>query len=313
MRDDSPLPQLPPRDPQGHKGTFGTVLIVGGCAGPATRMIGAPALAARAALRAGAGLARLALPRPLLAAALVMCPSATGVVIPVDRRGRLVAHEAARVLDEQLPQCACVVVGPGLGTGEAARAVALRMVQQQSVPVVVDADAINELANVPQLHRDLRAAAIVTPHPGEYRRLARALNMRDLPADESGRAQACEALAQRLGCLVVLKGAGTVVSDGQRTWVNRSGTAVLATGGTGDVLAGLIAGLVAQCARVPQAPDLYDLTRLAVYAHGMAGEQWSREHRASAGLLAHELADLLPHVLEPWRTSAEPGDAASRP
>src|SRR3954470_1624401 len=102
MLDDSSLPQLPARDPKGHKGTFGTVLIVGGRAGPDARMIGAPALVATGALRAGAGLARIAAPDAILSAAIGACPSATGVPIPTDQRGEILAYEAARILDEQI-------------------------------------------------------------------------------------------------------------------------------------------------------------------------------------------------------------------
>lgn len=165
-----PLPPLPRRDPSGHKGTFGTVAVVGGCAQPGVRMIGAPALSALAALRAGAGLARLVMPTPVLEAGLTITPSATGRPLPTDLTGAVVAHEAAAVIDELARTCDCIAIGPGLGLGEGARAAALRAVQQEEVPVVVDADAINNLAEVPELVRDLRAAAVLTPHPGEFRR-----------------------------------------------------------------------------------------------------------------------------------------------
>jgi len=222
--------------------------VVGGRAGPDPRMIGAPALVAMGALRAGAGLARILAPDPVLATAISLCPSATGVPLPVDETGALIPHEVARVLDEQIGSCRCLVVGPGLGRGEGVQTAALRSVQQQDVPVVVDADAINALAEIPELHRDFRAAAILTPHPGEFRTLAASLRIAIDPVDPATRPAAAAALAQRLGCVVVLKGAGTVVSDGQRTWVNSSGSPVLATGGTGDVLSGVIAGIVAQYA-----------------------------------------------------------------
>jgi NAD(P)H-hydrate epimerase len=177
--------------------------------------------------------------------------------------------------------------------------------------VVVDADALTALAATPELHRDFRAAAVLTPHPGEFRRLAAALNITHDPAETSSRAAAAEALAQRLGCVVVLKGAGTVVSDGQRTWVCSAGGPVLATGGTGDVLSGVIAGVIAQYvapAHPPRAPrppgrplDLYDAARVAVQAHALAGERWSALHKASAGMLAPELGEFVPEVMEQMR------------
>ncbi len=298
------LPRLPRRDPRGHKGTFGTVVVIGGCATEQRRMIGAPALCAWAALRAGCGLAKLVVPAPIVNSALVICPSATGIPIPVDGRGEMIGSEAAEVLDEQFRTARAIVVGPGLGAGESALSISLRCVQQEECPVIVDADAINALSEVPELWRDFRAAAVLTPHPGEFARLAGALNIDADPIKEASRPAAAEALAQRLGCIVVLKGSGTVVSDGQRTWVNHTGGSVLATAGTGDVLGGLIAGLAAQFVSLGTARDslrpldLFDAARIGVHAHGLAGERWTKKVKADAGLLAMELADLLPEVLE---------------
>lgn len=301
--DQGDVPKLPRRDPRGHKGTFGTVVVVGGCATEGRRMIGAPALCAAAALRSGCGLAKLVVPAPIMNSALVICPSATGIPIPVDGRGEMLGSEAAEVLDEQFGSAQAIVVGPGLGSGESVQSVALRCVQQEECPVIVDADAINALAEVPELWRDFKAAAVLTPHPGEFARLANALNVEADPVKQESRPAAAAALAQRLGCIVVLKGSGTVVSDGQRTWVNRTGGSMLATAGTGDVLGGLIAGLAAQFVslglrRSPARPlDLFDAARIAVHAHGLAGERWASQAKADAGMLAMELADLLPAVL----------------
>lgn len=300
MLDDAPLPKLPARDPRGHKGIFGTVLVVGGRAGPDTRMIGAPALVASAALRAGAGLARIAAPDPVLSAAIVLCPAATGVPIPCDAQGHILPHEVTRVIDEQIDACRALVVGPGLGPGEGTQAAALRAIQQETAPTVIDADGLSALAEIPDLTRDFRAAAVLTPHPGEFRRLASALRINHDPVDTSSRPQAAAELSQRLGCITVLKGAGTIVSDGQRTWVNTTGSPVLATGGTGDILAGVIAGLIAQ--HHPKL-SLYDLARLAVHAHGRAAELWSKERSATAGLLAPELGHYLPAALEQLRAA----------
>jgi NAD(P)H-hydrate epimerase len=234
----------------------------------------------------------------------------------------VIPHEAAAVLDEVVDSCTALAIGPGLGTGIGAQALALRAVQQQDVTVVVDADAINALADVPELSRDFHAAAVLTPHPGEFRRLAGALRIGHDPAEESQRAAGAEALAQRLGCVVVLKGAGTVVSDGHRTWTCERGHACLATAGTGDVLTGVIAGLAAQfvrpvdpvLAKLPEparralgadaAPglDLFEAARAGVLAHALAGERWAAAHGASAGLLAPELAEFIPVCVESLRT-----------
>lgn len=307
--DDDPLPDdlptLPPRDPAGHKGTFGTVVIFGGCAAPGLRMIGAPALAALGALRAGAGLVRLAVPGPVLDHALIIAPSATGMPLAVDGEGHLLAHEAVAQLDAQAALAACLIAGPGLGPGAGPRALALRAVQQEECPVVIDADALNALADIPELFRDFHARAVLTPHPGEFARLARVLRITHDPTDEAARPLAADDLARRLGCIVVLKGRGTVVSDGHRHWVCRAGHACLATGGTGDVLAGVIAGLIAQFVRparpVPRAAaaglDLFDAARAGVLAHALASERWAASRNADSGLLAAELADELPAVI----------------
>lgn len=297
----TPLPPLPPRDPRGHKGTFGIVAVVGGQAGPTSRMIGAPVLAARGALRAGAGLVRLALPEPILSAAMASLPSATGVPLPVGPAGEL-RHEAVPVFDRVVSECTVLAVGPGLGLDPQARALALRAVQQEDVPVVVDADALTALAGVPDLFRDFRARAVLTPHPGEFRRLATTLRIAADPADPHQRPRAAQELAQRLGCIVVLKGAGTVVSDGQRLWVCGVEHGALATGGTGDVLTGVVASIIAQHAPLPGSPlDLFSASCLAVEAHARAALRWANGDLARAGMLAHELADNLPDALASLR------------
>lgn len=308
--DDIPLPPLPRRDPAGHKGTFGTVAVVGGCAHDDSRMVGGPALSALAAFRSGAGLVKLAMPAPILTAGLTITPSATGAPIPVDGAGMIVAHEAARVLDDLCGGSECVAIGPGLGRGEGPRAAAFRAINQEECPVVVDADAINALAETPEFHRDFRAMAVLTPHPGEYRRLAKSMGLSEDVSNEEARSSAAESLARTLGCVVVLKGARSVVTDGQRTWVNTTGNASLATAGTGDVLTGVIAGIVAQFHRRPLVAgartvsseargglSMFDCARLAVTAHGMAAERWTGETDADFGLLAHELADRIPGAL----------------
>lgn len=349
-----PPPQLPPRDPRGHKGTFGTVLVCGGCAAN-PRMIGAPALAAVAALRGGCGLAKIIAPEPIINHVLALCPSATGWGVAVDEGGHIVAHESSRAFDALAPHAHAIVVGPGLGEGPGVSRLALRAIQHEGCPVIIDADAINALATIPELHRDWKCAGVITPHPGEFRRLAAALNIEADAVSEATRPSAAEELAQKLGCIVVLKGAGTVVSDGHRTWVNDTGGPELATAGTGDVLAGLIAGLVAQhgerrseagaaeaqhqsaldAARalamaklrekglaVPSMSDggsaasahrssaeraraalsLFDLARLAVRIHGLAGDRWRGAHLASGGMLAMELAGQISATMQTVRT-----------
>jgi NAD(P)H-hydrate epimerase len=277
-------------------------------------MLGAPALAAGAALRSGAGLAKLAVPAPILAQVLTICPSATGIPIPVNGGGAIEPHEAAAAIDRCVSSATCLAIGPGLGISVGAQAAVLRAVQQDEVPVVIDADAINALAEIPEFMQDFHGAAVFTPHPGEFKRLVSALGLRGGLGLAKSREAAAQALAQRLGAIVVLKGSGTVVTDGQRVWTNSTGHPCMATAGTGDVLTGTIAGLIAQFVptpqqvlfrtKVPAMPvdparplDLFDAARIAVHAHGRAGELWAEENGAGAGLLAADLVGLIPKAL----------------
>lgn len=308
------LPALPIRPPAGHKGDFGSVAVVGGCAAGPQRMIGAPVLSARAALRSGAGLVRLAMPSPIIDAGITLLPSATGLALPVDEDSRIEGHLASAGIDRLVDSCDALAIGPGLGrfpeAGAGVTSATLRAIQQDSIPVVIDADALQALTRIPQLSADFRAAAVLTPHPGEYRTLASALQIKADPVQPAERVNAAELLAQRLGCIVVLKGAGTVVSDGHRNWVCSHGHPCLGTAGTGDVLTGLIAGLAAQHVRlgVPsRGMSLFDAARLGVEIHARAGELWAKNHAASGGLLAEELADLLPEIIESMRADPTQG------
>lgn len=312
------LPRLPRRLSTAHKGTAGTVAIVGGTCANGVHMIGAPALSGLAALRAGAGLVRLVMPKPILDAGLVQCPGATGISLPCGDDGLVAPHDAAQVMDTVLDSCGCLAIGPGLGTTPGPSAATLRAIQQDHRPIVVDADALNCLSQIPSFLQDFHAAAVLTPHPGEFVRLLRGMGISGDLGLAASRERACEQLAQRLGRVIVLKGAGTVVSDGLRTWTCRAGHPCLATAGTGDVLTGLLAAIISQYmmptdqqmlrAKFPQMPvdqarplDLFDAARVAVQAHARAGELWAQRAGAESGLLATDLAGLLPVALQELR------------
>jgi len=312
------LPNLPARAANAHKGTTGTVAVLGGNCTEHVRMIGAPAFVAMGALRAGCGLVKILTPAPIIGDVLSLIPSAIGVALRVDDTGAVIPSFAAELLDKALLSAACLVVGPGMGDHEATLALSLRAVQQEQVPVVVDADAINALARVPELSRDFRARAILTPHPGEYRRLADSLKIDLDPVHPASREKAASALSLRLGCIVVLKGHQSVVSNGLETWTCTHGNPCLATAGTGDILAGVIAGLVAQFGPEPHNPlielaakrlgkgikvtphvlSLFDIARIAVQVHARAGDVWAEVNGASTGLLASELGEFIPGLID---------------
>ena len=329
MSDATPLPSLPPRDPSGHKGTFGTVVVLGGCARhrstapadltPGTiHMLGGPCFSAVAALRAGCGLVKLLLPEPLVNHAFAIAPSATAIGLPLERDGDLIGHEAAAVIDSILDEAQCLAVGPGMGVSPGASAAVMRAITQDAVPLVLDADALNNLASVPELNADFRAPSVLTPHPGEFRRLAGALGIDADPTDPSCRAGAAEQLAQKLGAIVVLKGAATVVTDGQQTWIHDEPNPALATAGTGDVLTGVIAGLIAQHVRIDAFPaiaaariragaapesglSLFDAARLGVAVHARAAQVWTERHATRSGLIVPDLLELIPTAVEGFR------------
>ena len=295
------LPELPPRARDGHKGTFGSVLVVGGCAHAPRHMLGGAMLAARGALRAGAGRAIAAVPAPLVAEALAILPEATVIALPTDSSGELIASAAAEAIDGALLEASAVVVGPALGRSGAAGQVVMRLASLGERPLVIDADAIRSFASHSDATRDLRGTAVFTPHPGEARELAESLALEIDCVERATRPAAALALAQRLGSVVVLKGAGTVTSDGLRAWRCDRGNAALATGGSGDVLGGVVAAMFAQFGRDPQlSPGA--LAALAVEIHARAGDLW-RDMHGDAGALAHEIADLVPDAMRAMRTT----------
>lgn len=278
MTETQDLPSLPPRPDDAHKGTFGTLLILGG----SQQMIGAPMLAARSAYRAGCGLVQVALPQAVLAAALSVCPEAIGL--------RLVGKEGdVRRFRIALEKVDAVVAGPGLGQEPEAEAL-LRAVYSSEKPAVLDADALNLLAARDQWPADFRAPAVLTPHPGEMARLTGHIEGREVPSDDAGRVDLCGAAARAFRAVVLLKGRRTVISDGERFRISTTGDNSLAKAGTGDVLAGLIGSLLAQ--GLPP----FDAAVCGAHYHGLAGEAAGRTLGRRA-VLASDVAERLGEVM----------------
>lgn len=271
---ESPLPALPDRPASGHKGTFGTVIVVGG----SKTMLGAPALAASAALRAGCGLAKLATPPDILPYCLTIEPSATGIELP----------NAERIdgFSKQLDEKAVLAIGPGMGVGDYQKKLLVELLGSPR-PIVLDADGLNNMAMM-----DLSIAnrhLVLTPHPGEFKRLAAKHRIKEDPTSAKDRPAAAAALAKAIKGVVVLKGQATVVSDGARTTINKTGNVALAIPGSGDVLTGLIASLMAQ------GLDAFSAARLGVHLHGLCGDIHA-ERSGPSGLVAKELAALIPEA-----------------
>ncbi len=278
--DQPPPAALPARQPGAHKGDHGIVVIVGGSA----TMPGAAAIAARAAFRAGAGLVKIAASSKTLAVALAIEPGATGLALTGARENweKLLG---ARESDQR----AVLAVGPGLGQRKTARQWVADLLDNPR-RLLLDADGLNALACLGGALAGRRppATTILTPHPGEYRRLADALKLNYDPTAPDKRDHAVKALARVHASVVVLKGARTLVSDGERIWrLETPGSALLGTAGTGDVLTGCMASLWAQ------GMEPFDAACLAVWAGCRAAEQWEVAH-GPRGMLARELADALP-------------------
>lgn len=262
------IPLLKARPYTSHKGTYGKVLVIAG----SRNMAGAAILCGIGALRAGAGLVQVASPAPVQPTVAAGFPSYTTLGIPVDPEGKI-ASDALTDVISWAGSATALAIGPGLGQGEDVnRLVRGVLPATPSIPGVVDADGLNAIApfgasaeailSSRKAQHATPAPLILTPHPGEFARLSGA-SREDIAARRESLAVS---FARQFGVILVLKGAGTVVTDGQRLYQNMTGNPGLATGGSGDVLTGVIAGLLAQ-GLTP-----WDAAVLGVWVHGRAGD-----------------------------------------
>lgn len=275
-------PSLPTRNEDDHKGTFGTVLIVGGSRG----MFGAPALAAIAALRGGTGLVRVAVPAACLETVASFHPAYTTIPLVCDELGRI-GRAAIKSIVQHAVQATVVVLGPGLGQSEAIRHIVRDLWQHLLQPMVVDADGLNALGSDEKLFARHAGPRIITPHPGEFARLLGGVKL-----DLDQRNEAAAKMAKQADITVVLKGHRTCVTDGERTSLNTTGNPGMATGGSGDVLTGLIAALWAQFIDTPPF-DPWQVARVAVNLHGRAGDL-SASQLGQIPMTATDLLEAIP-------------------
>jgi len=242
----------PPRKQNTHKGDYGRVLILAGAEG----FTGAPALAAKAALRTGSGLIFTGVPRcvyPIVASKL----DAPMVFPLADQDGKLSPEGLSAILERLQTADACLL-GPGLGRSEDLDNLIPEIIRHCRCPLVLDADGINAVAGHIDVLRGAACPIVLTPHEGEFRRLTR--------EPETDRISGAQALARQTGCVVLRKGHETVITDGGEIYVNRTGNAGMATGGSGDVLAGILVALLGQ-----KVPPL-QAAAAAAWLHGMAGD-----------------------------------------
>ena len=268
---------LPDRDPFAHKGKFGKILLLCGSEG----YTGAAALASMGALRSGAGLVFLGVPRSIYAIEAVKL--AEPVVFPLpDADGKLSCEAIPEIL-ERLPKMDAVLIGPGLGQSHGVSEVVKTVLEQAQCPVVLDADGINAAAKHVDILRGRTAPAILTPHDGEFARLGGVIG--------EDRVAAAEQMARELGCIMLLKGHHTVITDGSSTYINHTGNPGMAVGGSGDVLAGIIVSLLGQGIAPLEA------AACGAWLHGAAGDRCAAE-LGQYGMLPTDMLNILPRLLK---------------
>lgn len=274
---------LPERPRNAHKGTFGTVIGVAG----SVNYPGAAMLSGKAAYRVGAGLVTLAVPRPVQPFLAGHFPEATWLPLP-DEDG-FIAREADESLRDNLGRATAMLLGPGFGLHEATRHFLARFLSPELPPLVLDADGLKLLAQLPGWPERLPPSSILTPHPGEMAILTNLLTA-ELQAD---RLALAERFAKEWGHIVVLKGAFTIIAapDG-RTALAPIATPALARAGTGDVLAGMITGLRAQ------GMSAFDAAVAGVWLHGQAGIQAENALGNSASVLAGDILEAIKEVMD---------------
>jgi ADP-dependent NAD(P)H-hydrate dehydratase len=272
------LPQLPPRRLDSHKGDYGRALLIGGSRG----MAGAISLAGMATLRSGAGLVTIATSEVCQSVVAGFEPSYMTIGLPSDAEGRL-AKSAHRPLLEAGAKSTAVGCGPGMGRSQDLVKLVERLYFELAQPTVFDADGLNALAQQPDILTRAGGPRILTPHPGEFGRLV----AKDGPMSDEERRERAIDLAIRCNVVVVLKGHRTFVTDGRRSEVNTTGNPGMATGGTGDVLTGVLVALLCQ------GLDPFQAAHLGTHIHGLAGDMAAAE-LGQVSMIARDLLDFLP-------------------
>lgn len=274
---------IPQRKPDSNKGSYGRAFIVSGSAG----MTGSGRLACTAALRVGAGLVYAGVPESL--SGIYGSALTEPVIIPLPDGGKGYLSEASEAgIIERTGGMDAVAIGPGLSTAEGVKRLVEKVIAECEAPMVLDADALNVISGNTEILKQLKKDAVITPHPGEMARLT-GLTVSEVQKDRVGTA---ERFASEYGVVTVLKGNRTVVAapDGS-IFINPTGNAGMATAGTGDVLTGVIAGLIAQGASVKEAAVA------GVYLHGLAGDL-AADSMGMHGMLAGDVARHLPYAMK---------------
>lgn len=280
-----PLIQLPPREVDSHKGSYGRVLVIGG----SRNMAGAPALAGKAALRSGAGLVTLAVPRSIQSTVASFESAYMTIGLGAAEDDALLARLDGDILT-LADKMSAIALGPGLGMAAGTVELVVDLYENLQQPLVVDADGLNALAEQSDSLGSAAGPRILTPHPGEFQRLLGETCAKQPAVRAEQAARLCHE-DSRQQTIVVLKGHQTVVTDGIQYAVNATGNPGMATGGTGDCLTGIITALVAQ------GLSCWDAARLGTYVHGLAGDLAAVE-LGQVSLIASDLVNYLPDAFQ---------------
>lgn len=268
---------LPERNPVSHKGDFGRILLLCGSRG----YTGAAALAAMGALRSGAGLVYLGVPESIYPIEAVKLTEP--VVFPLPEENGIYSREAVNPIKELLAKMDAVLIGPGMRCSEGSFLVVKSVLEEFRGPIVLDADGINVLSGHIDILRGRTGSTILTPHPGEFVRLGGTLT--------DNRVASAVSLAKLANSIVLLKGNNTVITDGSEVYVNPTGNAGMAVGGSGDVLAGIITALLGQGISPLEA------AACGAWLHGAAGDVCAKEI-GQYGMLPTDMLQVLPRLLK---------------
>lgn len=271
------LSLLPDRKLDSHKGDFGRILLLCGSEG----YTGAAALSAMGALRSGAGLVYLGVPRCIYAIEAVKLTEP--IVFPLPDEGGTVSVHALKQVLSLLPKMDAVLIGPGLGHSQGVTELVNGVLQEFKGPVVLDADGINAIAPHKDILRGREGVTVLTPHAGEFHRLGG-----DITGD---RLKDAICFAAEFGCILLLKGHDTLITDGKTTYVNPTGNPGMAVGGSGDVLSGMLVSLLGQ----GMEPLL--ASACAAYLHGAAGDACARD-LGQYGMLPTDMLQILPRLMK---------------
>ena len=276
LNDETALALIPERKEDSHKGDYGKILLLCGSRG----FTGAAALAARGALRSGAGLVYLAVPESIYAIEATKLDEP--VVMPLPDENGMLSESACDKIRELLPKMDAVLFGCGSGLGKGPEAVLKLLLTEAKCPLVIDADGITLTAKHKDILRDRQFPTILTPHEGELARLS---------PPEGEKQQATMTFAKELGIVLLRKGYRTLITDGEEIYVNFSGNPGMAVGGSGDVLAGIIVSLLGQGMKPLEA------AACGAWFHGRAGDLCA-ETIGMRGLLPSDMVEMLPRLLK---------------